>query len=110
MRGVAQMPTPALPADVTIEDRVVPARDGHPEVPVRIYRPSAVPTSVPAFYYVHGGGMVAGTVAMSDLCCAEIASQLNVLVASVDYGLAPASVPGTARGLLRGSAVGVAER
>src|SRR5690606_6358671 len=42
-----------------------------------------------AFYWIHGGGMVGGTVDASDAYCAWIAEELGVLVASVEYRLAP---------------------
>ena len=77
-----------LPDTVTIEDRVTPAPDGH-DVMVRLYRPTRASLPVPAFYWIHGGGMVGGAVDASDAYCAWIADELGVLVASVEYRLAP---------------------
>ena len=77
-----------LPDTVTIEDRVTPARDGH-DVMVRLYRPTRASQPMPAFYWIHGGGMVGGAVDASDAYCAWIADELGVLVASVEYRLAP---------------------
>ena len=57
--------------------------------PVRLYRPEGLPQPAAAFYWIHGGGMVMGNVEMSDPYCANIADKLNVLVASVEYRLAP---------------------
>jgi len=79
----------ALPASVTIEDHVAPSANGGPDVPVRLYRSEAATTPTPAFYWIHGGGMVGGTVASTDSYCAWIADELGILVASVDYRLAP---------------------
>ena len=39
---------------------------------------------------MHGGGLVLGSVAMDDARCIEIVEQLNIVVASVEYRLAPA--------------------
>ena len=85
----AQMPVAELPDTVAIEDRYVPGLDGAPDVMVRLYRPASLPASAPALYWIHGGGMVLGDVAMSDPYCADVAERLNVLVASVEYRLAP---------------------
>ena len=85
----AQMPVVPFPEGVSIEDRGVPGPDGATEVMVRLYRPAALPLNAPALYWVHGGGMVMGSVDMNDPYCAGIADRLNVLVASVEYRLAP---------------------
>ena len=83
------MPAPDLPEGVTTEDRYVPGATGDPDVMVRLYRPANLPDPAPAYYYIHGGGMVLGDVAGSDASCANVAKELNVLVASVEYRLAP---------------------
>ena len=85
----AQLPIPVLPPDVSIDDHTTPERDGAPSVVVRIYRPATAPGAAPAFYYIHGGGMIGGSVDMSDPYCAAIASRLGVVVGSVEYRLAP---------------------
>ena len=86
---LAAMPQPQLPEGVTLEDRLVPGPPGDPDVSVRLYRPAGAPSPAPAFYWIHGGGMVFGNVNGSDPYCAAIAADLNVLVASVEYRLAP---------------------
>ena len=78
-----------IPDGVSTEDHMAPGPEGAPDVMVRTYRPASLPANAPAFYYVHGGGMVLGEVATSDAYCAGIAGDLNVLVASVEYRLAP---------------------
>jgi acetyl esterase/lipase len=83
------MPVPELPAGVAIEDRLVPGLDAGPDVVVRTYRPDGVQAGGPAFYWIHGGGMVLGSVDMSDLDCATRAADFGCLVASVEYRLAP---------------------
>ena len=85
----AAMPQPVLPANVAIEDREVPGPAGDADVRLRLYRPEGLPRPAGAFYWIHGGGMVMGNVEMSDPYCANIADKLNVLVASVEYRLAP---------------------
>jgi acetyl esterase/lipase len=86
---MAAIPAPPLPSDVTVEDVHVPGLDGDPDVLVRVYRPDNLAANAPALYWIHGGGMVLGSVDMNDYDCAARASSLSCLVVSVDYRLAP---------------------
>lgn len=87
-RGATMAEVP-LPSSVSTADHSVPGPDGAPEVSVRIYRPASLRQPASALYYIHGGGMIGGTVDMSDPYCASIADRLGVFVASVEYRLAP---------------------
>jgi len=90
MEGLREMLMAApLPDNVSVEDHMSPGPEGAPDVMVRTYRPASLPTNAPALYYIHGGGMVLGDVAGSDGYCANVADQLNLMVASVEYRLAP---------------------
>ena len=86
---MAALPPPVMPDNVVLEDHMAPGPEGAPDVMVRTYRPAGLPTNAPAFYWIHGGGMVLGNVETSDPYCANIADKLNVLVGSVEYRLAP---------------------
>lgn len=86
---MASIPTPPMPATVTVQDVEVPGLDGDPDVLVRLYRPDNLAVDSPALYWIHGGGMVLGSVDMNDADCASRASELGCLVASVEYRLAP---------------------
>jgi len=59
------------------------------DVMVRVYRPAGLETPAPALYWIHGGGLVMGTVDMDDDYCAGLAHRLKIVVASVEYRLAP---------------------
>lgn len=83
------MPAPELPSTVTIEDVMVPGLDGDPDVQVRLYKPEGMAAGSPALYWIHGGGMVLGSVEMNDFDCAVRAADFGCLVASVEYRLAP---------------------
>ncbi|MEV4183862.1 alpha/beta hydrolase [Streptosporangium canum] len=74
---------------VTIEDRSVPGPDGAPDVRVRIYRPAGQRGTAPGLYWIHGGGMILGTVEMEDPRLVEYAAQLGCVIVSVGYRLAP---------------------
>lgn len=59
------------------------------EVGVRVYRPRA--GVLPCLVYYHGGGFTVGRARDYDRIAAHLACELDVVVASVDYRLAPES-------------------
>lgn len=73
------------------ERREVPATGADPAVPVYVYAPpSPAPGLRPAVLWIHGGGLVVGhPIAYHDIC-RRLARQLDAVVVSVDYRLAPA--------------------
>jgi acetyl esterase/lipase len=81
---------PADRDDVTKEDRNVPGREGDPDVPVRIYR-GRITTAEPrpCVYEIHGGGFMMGNIEMMDGWCQKAAAELEAVVVSVEYRLAP---------------------
>ncbi len=83
------LPRPVPDPRVTIEEHNVPGWGDDPDVAVRVYVPPDPPASGPAFYWVHGGGMVLGSAEHNDAQCAEWALELGAIVCSVDYRLAP---------------------
>ena len=85
---LAMMPAPENPG-VSIEDRMVPGPEGAPEVRVRIYRPEGASSPLPGVYYIHGGGMVLGTVEGEEGSAMWICHEVGAVVVSVDYRLAP---------------------
>lgn len=57
---------------------------------IRVHRPPRVPDAEgAALLWIHGGGYVLGNAAMDDKLCRRWSDELGVLVASVDYRLAP---------------------
>ncbi len=58
-------------------------------VSVHVFRPASVRPRGPALLWIHGGGMVLGDAAQDSGFCRSIADQLNIIVASVEYRLAP---------------------
>ncbi len=56
---------------------------------VRVQRPSGLDDKPPAVLWIHGGGYVWGSAAVNDRAVRRMADNLGVLVASVDYRLAP---------------------
>lgn len=56
---------------------------------VRIHRPSTLGDRWPAVLWIHGGGYVWGSAAVNDRAVRRMSEKLGVLVASVEYRLAP---------------------
>lgn len=76
--------------DVSKEDRVVPATGKTPPVPVRVYRPKAAASGPRGCVLeIHGGGFMFGSIAMMDPWCQKLAAELQAVVVSVEYRLAP---------------------
>lgn len=85
----------ATPMPVTASDRQVPVRwvtvpgsAGRPTVRVCLYGTSGGDRRRPAVLHAHPG-LTFGTVAMDQARCLRFAADLDCLVASVDYRLAP---------------------
>jgi acetyl esterase/lipase len=85
---LAMMPAPENPNVVT-QDRTVPGPEGAPDISVRIYRPVGTTGALPGVFYIHGGGMVLGTVAGEDATATMVCDEVQAVVVSVEYRLAP---------------------
>jgi len=93
MRMLMRARTKRLAADPPEVARVVNhtlEQDGR-AVPVRIYYPEAPSPEAlqPALVWNHGGGFVVGDLDMIETICRVVCRDGNVVVVSVDYGLAP---------------------
>lgn len=77
-------------AGVGIGYATAPARDGY-EIPIRTYRPHGARDRgpLPVVMYFHGGGWVLGNVVNYDSLCTHLSDELDALVLSVDYRMAP---------------------
>ena len=56
---------------------------------VRVHQPTASDGPLAALLWVHGGGYVLGTAAQDDSVCGHFAQSLGIVVAAVEYRLAP---------------------
>ena len=68
-----------------------------PTAAIRVYRPSRAPAVAPALLYVHGGGLVVGSPLQDEPMLRSVAEELQVVVATVRYRLAPEHVFPAAR-------------
>lgn len=75
-------------AGLDIEEINVPIRDGD-SICIRRYRKASNKYALPLFVYMHGGGYVTGGLETDDSTCRVVASEIDVVVVSVEYRLAP---------------------
>ncbi|MEL5955164.1 alpha/beta hydrolase fold domain-containing protein [Streptomyces sp. CLV115] len=83
----------ALPPNdrVRYEDLTVPGPADGPELNVRIYRPadSTDAGTLPGILYIHGGGMITGSVQTDHRQVLPLVEAVDAVVVSVEYRLAP---------------------
>lgn len=86
-RAAGQMP-PARHVD-RVEDRSIVGPGG--PLPVRLYRPAPMTSVPPAplLVFLHGGGHVLCNLDTHDDLCRDLSAELDAVVVSVDYRLAP---------------------
>jgi acetyl esterase/lipase len=77
------MPRYKAPSEISIEEITIP---GGPKL--RIYTPAGQKTRA-ALLYIHGGGMMIGTPRMDDALLSNTALELDIVIVSPDYRLAP---------------------
>src|SRR5581483_9332416 len=90
--ALAAVLPPISPGEsVDVQDRMVPGPSGNPEVKLRIYRPSDSPAAavLPCLYWIHGGGMVMGTLDGENANLGNIVQEVGCVAVSVEYRLAP---------------------
>jgi acetyl esterase len=87
---IALQPPYEPPIPLTIEDDVVPGPEGAGSVPVRVYAPAGADRApLPGILYLHGGGFSVGDLDSEHNGAARIAAEVEAVVVSVDYRLAP---------------------
>ncbi|ONI87001.1 alpha/beta hydrolase [Actinosynnema sp. ALI-1.44] len=74
---------------VDVEDRTVPGPPGAPDIVLTIIRPRGGVTDAPAFYSIHGGGMVLGNRFFGVDGLIDDVLLFNAVGVSVEYRLAP---------------------
>lgn len=82
-------PAPKPPAEVRIDNIVIPGLDGRTRVRVRRYRPLSTPAAAAVLVWLHGGGYVVGRPEQDDWTCTQFVRELGIPVVSVDYRRAP---------------------
>lgn len=80
--------TGGLAQGVRTSEAAAPARDGA-SIALRWYTPTAHRPGRPLIVYFHGGGWVQGSTRMYDPLCTHLAREVDAVVVSVDYRMAP---------------------
>ncbi len=75
--------------DLVIEDHHIGGSDPTREILVRVYRPAVESGPRPGILDIHGGGFTTGTVELQHGAVSQMAREVNAVVATVDYRLAP---------------------
>ena len=76
-----------LAGGVHVDDRVVAGGGG--EIPIRVYTPVRGGEPRPVVVNIHGGGWVLGGLDEADWLCSTVAAEVDAIVVSVGYRLAP---------------------
>lgn len=85
MNGVKSIP---IVAGVTVTSEFV--ENGAVRVPIRIYTPAEQGEGlVPVFYYIHGGGFVAGSMDVVDEMCKLVVEKTGCVAVQPEYRLVP---------------------
>ncbi|WP_434443303.1 alpha/beta hydrolase [Lentzea sp. E54] len=87
LAGLVPVYEPANSID--FRDETVPGPSGAPDVPVRVYGRSGRQNPVPGLVYIHGGGFIVGSVDMFHSHVLRLVDELDIVVVSVGYRLAP---------------------
>lgn len=69
--------------------RAAPGPKGAPDISLSIYAPRERKGLLPCIYHIHGGGYVGGSAAQLEPLHVPMAHELNCVIVSVDYRLAP---------------------
>jgi acetyl esterase/lipase len=88
----AQLPVvvpPEATAAIARTVRNVPGPADAPDITLSIYRPHEPAGPLPCIYHIHGGGYVGGSAAQLAPLHVPMAHDLNCIIVSVDYRLAP---------------------
>jgi acetyl esterase/lipase len=80
------MSAPVVSDAVECIDLLVP---GDPALPMRVFRPRGIASTLPCLYSMHGGGYVIGTYDMDNALFEAWCPKLNIIGVTVDYRLAP---------------------
>jgi acetyl esterase/lipase len=89
LRALIEATPLTRPDTVQVDDVVVPGSSDGPDIAMRIYRPAAVSSARPALFWMHGGGMMIGSMDMDDALLVGAVEKFGFAVVSVEYRLAP---------------------
>ncbi|MES2058893.1 MAG: alpha/beta hydrolase [Pseudomonadota bacterium] len=88
-----ELPLPAIDTSrTTLEKLDVPGPEGAPEIGLHIYKPIDSTGPLPCIYHIHGGGYIGGAAKGLEAVHRPMAAELDCVLVSVDYRLAPETI------------------
>jgi len=75
--------------NVLSKELAIPRSDGAGELTLRIFRPAADAVARATIYYIHGGGLLLGSIGDDAPLCEMLCETLDTVVVAVEYRLAP---------------------
>lgn len=88
MQAAGRADLPENP-NVTVTQHYVEPTADSPKLEIRIYRPTQSDDALPCLGYIHGGGMIMGSLDIEERGCQALCETLGVAIASLDYRKAP---------------------
>ena len=82
-------PNPPDPNVISIDDYTIPGLNGAPDIGLRVFTPVTANEVNPGIFYIHGGGFVTGSIFEEQSIAIQLALEINAVVVSVEYRLAP---------------------
>ena len=92
IRSADRLPMPEMSGAakaVRLERRTIPGPADAPDLDVLIYSPAEVSAPVGCIFHIHGGGYVIGSVEAQEAQHRGMVAQLDCVLVTVDYRLAP---------------------
>lgn len=80
---------PVIRSGVTVAERFVPGAGGAPDLRVLVLTPAGLVPEAPAFFHIHGGGLVSGRPDLYLTRLSEVADDCRCVIVATSYRLAP---------------------
>ncbi|GGB09101.1 esterase [Macrococcus hajekii] len=80
---------PYIDAGITQQEYMIKNKMDNVDIRVKVYAPVNQSAQLPAVLFIHGGGYMFGSIEGDDAKCARYVKEINCVVVSVDYRLAP---------------------
>lgn len=86
---LGEPPASAIVEAIDLRRHTIPGPAGAPELEIAVYAPRAAGEPRPCIFHIHGGGYVGGCSEVLEPIHRPLAYQLDCVITSVDYRLAP---------------------
>lgn len=80
-----EIPLPNFGENITITDRYITSYDGYDRLRLRIFSPTNIETQLPGVLWIHGGGLVGGSLELEAEISKQIFATFDCILVLVDY-------------------------